>query len=83
MALPRIIQGTWEELKAHEDEFRNLPNLTLIVPPGEEHRDRYRADLTPEERIRMLDSLAKRNRRRPTLPASAFDRESLYADDEE
>ena len=43
----------------------------------------YRADLTPEERIQMLDASVERNRHIPALPESAFDRESLYADPEE
>ena len=49
----------------------------------EETPGRYRPDLTPQERIRMLDALAERNRNIPPLPPEAFDRESLYADDEE
>ena len=44
---------------------------------------RYRADLTPEERIRALDVAAEKNRGLPVLPPEAFDRESLYADDQE
>ena len=84
MAQAKIFEGTWEDLIAHADEFRMYPKLTLIVPePSSQPASRYRADLTPEERIRMLDALAERNRRIPALPEEAFDRESLYADDEE
>jgi hypothetical protein len=84
MATAKIFEGTWEELTAHADEFRRYPKLTLIVPePSVQATSRYRADLTPEERIRMLDALAERNRHIPALPEEAFDRESLYADEEE
>ncbi len=84
MAQAKIFEGTWEELTAHADEFRTHPKLTLIVPEtSEQVASRYRADLTPDERIRMLDALAERNRHIPALPETAFDRESLYADDEE
>ena len=84
MAQARIFEGTWEELAARADQFRTSPKLTLIVPELDaQPATRYQADLTPEERIRMLDALAERNRHIPSLPEEAFDRESLYADDEE
>ncbi len=84
MAQARIFEGTWEELMVRADEFRKVPKLTLIVPEaGAPVTSRYRADLTPEDRIRMLDALAERNRHIPALPAEAFDRESLYAEEEE
>jgi len=84
MALSRIYEGTWAELSAHADEFKEIPGLRLIVPQQESQvAGLYRPDLTPEERIRMLDALAEQNRHIPALPESAFDRESLYAEDDE
>jgi len=84
MAPPVVYEGTWEELAARADELRNYPRLMLIVPaPGAGAVSRYRADLSPEERIRLLDSIAERNRRIPPLPPEAFERESLYADEYE
>ena len=84
MAQVKIFEGTWEELMVRADEFRRVPRLTLIVPePDAPTTSRYRADLTPQERIRMLDALAERNIHIPTLPVDAFDRESLYAEEEE
>ena len=82
-------EGTWEELTSQANEFRNYPKLTLIVPEQRplsltrSSGSHCKADLTPKERIQMLDALAERNRHIPALPESAFDRESLYADDEE
>jgi len=84
MAQARIFEGTWEELAARAEEFRAHPKLTLIVP--EQHTqstNRYRADLSPEERIRQMDAFAETNRGLPCLPDEAFDRENLYGDDEE
>ncbi len=85
MANLKIYEGTWDELAARAEEFRAYPKLQLIVlvPEREATQSRYRADLSPQERIRMLDALAKRNKDIPALPEHAFDRESLYADDEE
>ena len=84
MTQSRIYEGTWAELSAHADEFKEIPGLRLIVPQQESQTaHRYRADLTPEERIRMLDALAERNRHLPALPNAAFERESLYADEDE
>jgi len=84
MVIPKVYEGTWEELSAHAEELRNYPKLTLIVPAqAPPYRSRYRADLTPEERIRALDAAAEKNRHLPILPPEAFDRESLYTDDEE
>ena len=84
MAQSKIYEGTWAELSAHADEFKEIPGLRLIVPQQEaQAMRRYRADLTPEERIRMLDALAERNRHIPALPEEAFERESLYADADE
>ncbi len=84
MAQAKIFEGTWEELTAHANEFRGYPKLTLIAPePSAQAANHYQAEITPEQRIRMLDALAERNRNLPALPEEAFDRENLYADEEE
>ena len=84
MAQAKIFEGTWEELTAHASEFRAYPKLTLIAPePSVQAASPYQSELTAEERIRMLDNLAERNGHLPALPEEAFDRENLYADDEE
>jgi hypothetical protein len=84
MIQARVYEGTWDELVQRADELRGYPKLMLIVPPREEALpSRYRADLTPEERIRILDVVAERNKNIPALPPHALSRESLYADDEE
>ncbi len=73
-----IYEGTWEELSTHAEEFRRHPKLTLIVSELEmKVSNGYRADLSPAERIQMLDSLAQRNRHLPPLAPEAFDREYL------
>ncbi len=84
MSQAKIFEGTWAELSAHTDEFGEHRKLTLIVPETIEHDvTLYQANLAPRERVQALDALAKRNRHIPALPAAAFDRESLYADDDE
>lgn len=85
MVMPKVYEGTWEELSTHAQEFRHYPKLTLIVPAQEpqQFRTRYRANLTPEERIKAMDAAAEKNRHLPILPPEAFDRESLYAEDGE
>lgn len=80
----KVYEGTWEELSTHAEGFRSYPKLTLIVPALDMPTEsRYRADLAPEERIRLMDAFAETNRGLPTLPDEAFDRENLYKDDEE
>ncbi len=84
MAQPKVYEGTWAELSTHAHELQGYPKLTLIVPTQEGSLpSRYRADLTPEERIKALDAAAEKNRHLPVLPPEAFDRESLYAEDGE
>ena len=80
----KVYEGTWDELSSHSNEFKGISGLRLIVPQSDVRgAGGYRADLTPEERIRMLDALADRNKHIPALPETAFDRNSLYADDDE
>jgi len=84
MAQPKVYEGTWDELAQRADELRSYPRLTLIIAaPGDGAGGHFRADLSPEERIRMLDAIAERNKCIPALPPEAFERESLYADDGE
>jgi hypothetical protein len=84
MAQARVYEGTWDELAARADELRGYGKLTLIIPAQQDSAaGGYRAEITPGERIRRLDAVAERNRRLPALPPEAFDRETLYAEDEE
>jgi hypothetical protein len=84
MALPKVYEGTWDELAARAEEFRRYPALTLIVTAQRPlFQSRYRADLTPEERIQAMDAAAEKNRSLPVLSPGAFDRESLYAEEGE
>jgi hypothetical protein len=84
MVQPRVYEGTWQELSAHADEFKSYPRLTLIVPtPETQNVSRYRADLTPQERIRLMDAFTEANQGLPLLSDEAFDRENLYGDDQE
>ena len=85
MAKTQMFEGTWEELMARADEFRDYSKLILLVPESAAYPMIIRSKLTPEERIRGLDELVERNRKLnlPTLPDSAYSRESLYADDDE
>lgn len=43
---------------------------------------RYRADLSAEERIRQMDEFAENNSGLPVLSDEAFDRDSLYGNEE-
>ena len=83
MAGTKILEGTWAELASHEEELRHHPRLTLIVPPASNlSEEDSPASMTAAQRIQLLDSLAARNQHLPALTADAFERESLYADDE-
>jgi hypothetical protein len=79
MGIAKIYEGTWDELATHAPELRTHPKLTLIVPQAAEMPpSRYRADLSPAERIAAMDAFAETNRHQPSLPDEAFDRENLY-----
>ena len=48
----------------------------LIVPQtAEMPPSRFRADLTPVERIAAMDAFTETNRNAPIIPDDAFDRE--------
>ena len=51
MAKPQVIQGTWDELCAQAERFKDRPNLTLIIP-GDEDSDTRSAPRTLEEALR-------------------------------
>lgn len=81
MAKAIVYEGTWKELAAHAEELSPYQQLQLtVLPQVGEDESLYRADLTPEVRIQMLDALAEMNRNLPGLPDDAFDREKLYED---
>ena len=53
----------------------------VVVPipdPATLKGSRYRAELTPAERIAGLDALAESLRGAPNIPDSAFDGDTLY-----
>ena len=82
MALAKIFEGTWDQLIAISDEFRSGAKLTLIVEAQPAFvSGREQNDLSPQERIRLLDELAGKNRCIPALPETAFERENLYSDE--
>jgi len=84
MTSPLVYEGTWDELAARADELRSYPRLMLIVPtPDRGAAIRSGTELSPQERVRLLDAVAERNRHVPPLPSEAFERETLYADDEQ
>ena len=79
MSYAKVYEGTWDELAVYAPELRTHPKLTLIVPQSiETTSSRFRADLTPAERIAAMDAFAETNRSLPVLPDDAFDRENLY-----
>lgn len=79
MALPKTIEGNWDEIKSHEDELRNHQRLKVIIQDTNTRSDNpYHANLSPEERIRQMDAFTETNRGLPSLPDEAFDREALY-----
>ncbi len=82
MALAKIFEGTWDQLIAISDEFRSAAKLTLIVPTQPVLvSGREQNDLSPQERIRLLDELAGKSSWIPTLPETTFERENLYSDE--
>lgn len=78
-----VLETHWrgEGLTAEESTRRSFADLRAAL--AEAAHSRYRADMTPEERVRALDAIAEMNRGVPPLPSEAFDRENLYAEDEE
>jgi hypothetical protein len=83
MTRAQVIEGTWEEIKRQTDELaRQFPGrrLKLILLTEETEPPPVAYDAMPENKIRVLDALAGRNRDLPVLPPEAFERESLYED---
>ena len=39
MVQPQLIQGSWEELSAHAEEFKNRDDLMLIIPGDTEAKN--------------------------------------------
>jgi hypothetical protein len=85
MTLAQVIEGTWEEIKRQTDELASRyagKRLKLILLTEESEQLPVAHGATPEEKIRVLDALAEKNRELPVLPPEAFERESLYEDRE-
>jgi hypothetical protein len=51
MALPQVIQGSWEEIAAHAEELRGRDDLVLIVP---EHQEKQNGSQNSEN---LLDAM--------------------------
>ncbi len=82
MAQAKIFEGTWDQLTAISEEFPSGAKLTLTVltqPAFESGREQN--DLSPQEKIRLLDELAVKNRCIPALPKTTYERENLYSDE--
>jgi hypothetical protein len=83
----QILEGTGEEV-ASQGEALSGRRVRLIVLPDQDRASQgpelpLALPATPEEVIAALDALAEQNRGLPVLPPEAFERESLYADDED
>lgn len=86
MAL-EVLEGRWEEIERQASSLAGKRVRLVILPdvPVEAARPTaHPVDLeAAKARIRALDALAEKYRNLPALPAEAFDREFLYADDPE
>jgi hypothetical protein len=83
MTRAQVIEGTWEEIREQTDKLARQfagKHLKLILLTEDSEQMPVAYDATPEEKIRVLDVLAEKNRDLPVLPPEAFERESLYQD---
>ncbi|MGA7878614.1 MAG: hypothetical protein WCA08_23340 [Desulfoferrobacter sp.] len=83
MTKARVIEGTWEEIRRQTDKLARRfagKRLKLILLTEEPEPSAIAHESMPEEKIRLLDALAEKNRGLPVLPPEAFERESLYED---
>ncbi len=81
MPQAKIFEGTWQELTSHAEEFQDFPTLSLYV--SIENTTPLTSNdtiLSPQQRIKILDELADRNRHIPAPTAEAYNRENLYSD---
>jgi hypothetical protein len=92
-----VVEGTWEEIARQAEQFSGKRVRLMVLREAEdaaaEHGPgplegtpdgaRFYRTATPEEFRSAFDSLAEGMEGLPVLPPEAFERESLYADDEE
>lgn len=82
---PRVIEGTWEDIAQQAEALRGSWLRVAIYPdqpsPGPEQS--LFVSASPEEFQRAFDALGRANAGLPVLPAEAFEREALYAEDSE
>ena len=80
------IEGTWEEIARQAEKWPGqrfrLTVLTREDPRAQSGGAPAYLKRTSEEFQRSLDALGRGNELLPVLPPEAFERESLYADDE-
>lgn len=85
----QVIEGTWEEVQEEtarlaREHVGERVRLIVLPEPRAVWAQTVEAPagrrLSAEEKIRLLDELAERNRDLPVLPPEAFERESLYDD---
>jgi hypothetical protein len=83
MALHEL-EGTWEEIARHAPELSGKRVRLTVLPPRPPHvdRDHFYFRSTPEEFRKALEEIAQQYGHVPPLPDEAFDRESIYAEDE-
>jgi hypothetical protein len=83
MALHEI-EGTWEEVAQHAPELSGKRVRLTVLPAHLPHvdRDHFYFRSTPEEFRKALEEIAQQYRQVPPLPDEAFDRESIYAEDD-
>lgn len=74
MAQPQILEGTWEELAMHSDEFQGR-KLRLIVLTEDQA-----TSPSLEESEELLDELAALGNGAPAFPDETYSRERLYLD---
>jgi hypothetical protein len=83
----QVLEGTWEEIARQADQFAGKRVRLTVLPAGGAGLTPSRGPLdeaaSREELVRALDRIAEMNRHLPVLPDSAFERESIYADDDE
>ncbi|HZO86989.1 MAG TPA: hypothetical protein VFB38_01520 [Chthonomonadaceae bacterium] len=82
MAEPQVLEGTWEEIKLHEEELKGRKVKVIIEEPSSSRQERpFYETATPEEWERaFLEWTEGHNTLTPLLPSEAFERESIYED---
>jgi hypothetical protein len=82
-----VIEGTWEEILSQSDSLMGRRVRLEVLPEQEGDGSKVKPPIystaTHEEFVRAFDALGEQYRHLPVLPPEAFERESLYADDDD